>query len=60
MALLKRGEEGVRLKIELRRARQKEEDALREEVESKPVSPEEHAKRLQILQNCGISLSVKG
>jgi hypothetical protein len=60
MALLKRGEEGVRLKIELRRAKQKEEDALLEESRYKPASPEEHAKRLEVLKNCGISLCVKG
>ena len=60
MALLKRGEEGIRLKIELRRAKQKEEDALREQENYKPISAEEHAKRLEVLQNCGISLCVKG
>lgn len=60
MALLKRGEEGIRLKIELRRAKQKEEDKLIEEKLSEPITPEEHAKRLEVLKNCGISLSVKG
>lgn len=60
MALLKRGEEGIRLKIELRRAKQKEEDLLREEIASKPISAEEHNKRLLVLQNCGISLCCKG